>query len=67
MLPVHIVEEHNDALTHVYRAIAGKKLPFSETVLVHFDAHPDLLSPDIHVRFTAGMYTYISTLHTVTG
>lgn len=42
------MEEHNDALTHIYRAIAGKKLPFSETVLVHFDAHPDLLSPEIH-------------------
>lgn len=49
-LPVHIVEDHNEALAHIYRAIARKKLPFTGTALLHFDAHPDLLSPDIHVR-----------------
>ena len=44
--PLHIVEDHNHALEHIYRAIGRKKLPFSGTCLVHFDAHPDLLSPE---------------------
>jgi len=49
-LAVHVVEDHNEALPHVYRAIARKKLPFTGTALIHFDAHPDLLSPDIEVH-----------------
>lgn len=49
-LPVHVVEDHNEALEHIYRAIARKKLPFRGATLLHFDAHPDLLSPDIQVR-----------------
>ena len=54
--PVHVVEDHNEALTHIYRAIARKRLPFRGTVLLHFDAHPDLLSPDIQVRKRVGAF-----------
>lgn len=50
VLAVHVVEDHNEALPHIYRAIAAKRLPFSNTLLLHFDAHPDLLSPDIQVK-----------------
>ena len=49
-LHVHVVEDHDEALPHIYRAIATKKLPFNSALLVHLDAHPDLLSPDILVR-----------------
>lgn len=47
IIHVHIVEDHDEALHHVYRAIGSKKLPFSGTGLVHFDSHPDLLSPNL--------------------
>ena len=49
-LAVHIVEDHDEALPCIYRAIAHKKLPFTGNWLIHFDSHPDLLSPDIKVR-----------------
>ena len=52
LLAAHVVEEHNEALTHIYRAIASKRLPFQGSFLLHFDAHPDLLSPDIKVDCT---------------
>lgn len=42
-IPVHVVEEHNDALQFVYAAIGGKKLPVEGTTLVHLDSHPDML------------------------
>ena len=48
-LIVHIVEDHDAALPLIYRAIGSKKLSFSNLGLVHFDSHPDLLSPDIPV------------------
>ena len=51
-LPVHIVEDHDEALPLMYRAIGAKHLPFSGITMIHFDAHPDLLSPDIAVCFT---------------
>ncbi|KAK3883578.1 hypothetical protein Pcinc_012121 [Petrolisthes cinctipes] len=44
-LPVHIVEDHNDALYHILRAVGSKHLPFSGNLLIHFDSHPDLLIP----------------------
>ena len=47
LLPVSIVDDHNDALPVIYRGIGSKLLPFHSIALVHFDAHPDLLSPDI--------------------
>ena len=48
-LPVHIVEDHDGALPLIYRAVGAKKLPFSGVALIHFDAHPDLLSPNVQV------------------
>ena len=53
---VHVVEDHNEALPHIYRAIASKRLPFSGNILLHFDAHPDLLSPDIKVSEKRGAF-----------
>ena len=50
VVQVHVVENHDEALPHIYRAIARKKLPFSGSVLLHFDSHPDLLSPDMMVN-----------------
>ncbi|XP_064097352.1 UPF0489 protein C5orf22 homolog isoform X1 [Macrobrachium nipponense] len=44
-LPVHIVEDHNDALYHILRAVGSKHLPFNNNLLIHFDSHPDLLIP----------------------
>ena len=46
-LPVHVFEDHDEALVHIYRMIGAKKLPFSGNCLVHFDSHPDLLLPDM--------------------
>ncbi|KAG6450514.1 UPF0489 protein C5orf22 homolog [Manduca sexta] len=42
-IPIYVVEEHNDALQFIYSAIGGKKLPVEGTVLLHLDAHPDML------------------------
>ena len=49
-VPVHVVEDHDEALPLIYRGIGSKKLPFTGICLVHFDAHPDLLSPNIQVE-----------------
>lgn len=46
-LPVHVFEDHDEALVHIYRFIGSKKLTFSGNCLVHFDSHPDLLLPDM--------------------
>lgn len=35
------------ALHHIYRSIGSKALPFTKNVLLHFDSHPDLLSPHL--------------------
>ena len=48
-LPVYIVEDHDEALPLIYRAIGSKQLPFEGIAFIHFDAHPDLLCPDIMV------------------
>ena len=48
-LHVYVVEDHDEALPFVYRAIGSKKLPFEGIAFVHFDSHPDLLCPDIMV------------------
>ncbi|KAG0426659.1 hypothetical protein HPB47_026254 [Ixodes persulcatus] len=42
---VYVVEPHHHALHHFYRTIGRKKLPFSKVLMVHFDAHPDLVLP----------------------
>ena len=44
-IPVHVVEEHNDVLQHILRAVGSKHLPFTHNLLIHFDSHPDLLIP----------------------
>jgi hypothetical protein len=46
---VHIsaVDGHNEALPVIYRAIGRKSIPFSDLLMVHVDAHPDLLIPDM--------------------
>ena len=48
-LPVAVVEDHDEALQVIYRAIGSKRLPLNGNTLVHFDAHPDLLSPNLQV------------------
>ena len=46
-LPVFIVDDHNEALPVIYRAIGKKNIPFSDLAVVHVDAHPDLQIPNI--------------------
>eukprot|EP00035_Acanthoeca_spectabilis_P033393 m.23410 g.23410 ORF g.23410 m.23410 type:complete len:431 (-) comp5945_c0_seq1:131-1423(-) len=44
-LQVHIVEDHDEALGPLLRGLGSKRIPFHGNILVHFDAHPDLLLP----------------------
>ena len=44
-LEAYIVEDHNEALTWIYRQIGAKRLPVHGSTLLHFDSHPDLLLP----------------------
>lgn len=54
VVPVAVVEDHDEALVCIYRAIGSKRLPLNGTTLIHFDAHPDLLSPDLPVSWLPG-------------
>lgn len=53
-IPTYVVEDHDEALPLIYRAIGSKKLPLRGIGLIHFDAHPDLLSPNIKVGNLVG-------------
>lgn len=44
-LPVWVVEDHQEVLPFIYRAIGSKHLPDSNVRFMHFDSHPDLLIP----------------------
>ncbi|XP_008589110.1 PREDICTED: UPF0489 protein C5orf22 homolog [Galeopterus variegatus] len=44
-LPVWVVEDHQEVLPFIYRAIGAKHLPASNISFLHFDSHPDLLIP----------------------
>ncbi|ELU14785.1 hypothetical protein CAPTEDRAFT_210011 [Capitella teleta] len=40
-----VVEDHDEALKHIYRQIGAKQLSAQTLTLLHFDSHPDLLIP----------------------
>ncbi|XP_040833364.1 UPF0489 protein C5orf22 homolog [Ochotona curzoniae] len=44
-LPVWVVEDHQEVLPFIYRAIGSKHLPTRDISFLHFDSHPDLLIP----------------------
>lgn len=44
-IPIYIVEDHDEALAHIYRNIGSKHLPFTNNYMIHFDSHPDLSIP----------------------
>lgn len=44
-LCIHVVEDHDEVLGPLHRALGSRLLPFSGNIMLHFDAHPDLLLP----------------------
>lgn len=40
-----VVNEHNEALVCIHKAIRRKDLSFHNNLLVHIDSHPDLMIP----------------------
>jgi hypothetical protein len=45
-IPVQIVDAHGHVLYAVQRSIGSGRLPLHNTLLLHVDAHPDLLLPE---------------------
>ncbi|XP_061933126.1 UPF0489 protein C5orf22 homolog [Apis cerana] len=44
-IPIHIVEDHDEVLSFIYRCLGSKHLPFEGNAFVHLDSHPDMLIP----------------------
>ena len=44
-LPVFVVEDHNEALSAIYRGLRTGLLSFTGIGILHFDSHPDLAVP----------------------
>ena len=44
-LPVFVVEDHNEALSAIYRGLRTRRLSFTDIGILHFDSHPDLSVP----------------------
>lgn len=44
-IPIHIVEDHDEVLSFIYRCLGSKHLPFEGNTFVHLDSHPDMLIP----------------------
>ncbi|XP_059477954.1 UPF0489 protein C5orf22 homolog isoform X3 [Neocloeon triangulifer] len=44
-LPVLVVENHNEVVPHLYRAMGSRHLPLEGNTIVHLDSHPDLGVP----------------------
>lgn len=45
LVPVHIVDNHDEVLPYIYRDIGAKFLPIEGITFIHFDSHPDMLIP----------------------
>ncbi|XP_014661957.1 PREDICTED: UPF0489 protein C5orf22 homolog isoform X2 [Priapulus caudatus] len=45
-LEAFVVENHNEALYHIYRAIGKRLLPMKGNTIIHLDSHPDLMIPN---------------------
>jgi len=44
-VPIVIVENHNEVVPHLYRAMGSRHLPLEGNTIVHLDSHPDLGVP----------------------
>lgn len=45
-IPVCIVEDHNEMLPHVLEAVQSGTLADSGLMVVHVDAHPDMMATE---------------------
>ncbi|XP_050310820.1 UPF0489 protein C5orf22 homolog isoform X2 [Anthonomus grandis grandis] len=44
-IPIYVVEYHHEVLPFIYRNIGSKHLPLEGSTFIHFDSHPDMLTP----------------------